>query len=156
MEITSASQSVATVHSLSRSPLTYCSASSRSMRAVRILSMAEGRAVACPSSSKSWSRRASARYDSQPSQVLRASARASKAPLYSRSWWSSALIWSRAPYLSQARCSSSCRQQTKPMSATPQRQTRKRRDLSYGPPWAHYLGGYQDRLLGGPLVLPGL
>jgi hypothetical protein len=23
--------------------------------------------------------------------------------------------------------------------------------LSYGPPWAHYLGGYQDRLLGGPL-----
>jgi hypothetical protein len=29
-------------------------------------------------------------------------------------------------------------------------------DLSYGPPWAHYLGGYQDRLLGGPLGLPGL
>jgi hypothetical protein len=28
--------------------------------------------------------------------------------------------------------------------------------LSYGPPWAHYLGGYQDRLLGGPLELPGL
>jgi hypothetical protein len=27
--------------------------------------------------------------------------------------------------------------------------------LSYGPPWAHYLGGYQDRLLGGPLGLPG-
>jgi hypothetical protein len=27
---------------------------------------------------------------------------------------------------------------------------------SYGPPWAHYLGGYQDRLLGGPLGLPGL
>jgi hypothetical protein len=26
--------------------------------------------------------------------------------------------------------------------------------LSYGPPWAHYLGGYQDRLLGGPLGLP--
>jgi hypothetical protein len=25
--------------------------------------------------------------------------------------------------------------------------------LSYGPPWAHYLGGYQDRLLGGPLGL---
>jgi hypothetical protein len=23
--------------------------------------------------------------------------------------------------------------------------------LSYGPPWAHYLGGYQDRLLSGPL-----
>jgi hypothetical protein len=23
--------------------------------------------------------------------------------------------------------------------------------VSYGPPWAHYLGGYQDRLLGGPL-----
>jgi hypothetical protein len=29
-------------------------------------------------------------------------------------------------------------------------------NLSYGPPWAHYLGGYQDRLLGGPLGLPGL
>jgi hypothetical protein len=28
--------------------------------------------------------------------------------------------------------------------------------LSYGPPWAHYLGGYQDRLLSGPLGLPGL
>jgi hypothetical protein len=28
--------------------------------------------------------------------------------------------------------------------------------LSYGPPWAHYLGGYQDRLLGGPLGLPRL
>jgi hypothetical protein len=28
--------------------------------------------------------------------------------------------------------------------------------LSYGPHWAHYLGGYQDRLLGGPLGLPGL
>jgi hypothetical protein len=28
--------------------------------------------------------------------------------------------------------------------------------LSYGPPWAHYLGGYQDRLLGGPLGLPAL
>jgi hypothetical protein len=29
-------------------------------------------------------------------------------------------------------------------------------ELSYGPPWAHYLGGYLDRLLGGPLGLPGL
>jgi hypothetical protein len=28
--------------------------------------------------------------------------------------------------------------------------------VSYGPPWAHYLGGYQDQLLGGPLGLPGL
>jgi hypothetical protein len=28
--------------------------------------------------------------------------------------------------------------------------------MSYGPPWAHYLGGYQDRLLSGPLGLPGL
>jgi hypothetical protein len=28
--------------------------------------------------------------------------------------------------------------------------------VSYGPPWAHYLGGYLDRLLGGPLGLPGL
>jgi hypothetical protein len=28
--------------------------------------------------------------------------------------------------------------------------------LSYGPPWAHYIGGYQDRLLGGSLGLPGL
>jgi hypothetical protein len=34
---------------------------------------------------------------------------------------------------------------------------RSRRGLvSYGPPWAHYLGGYQDRLLGGPLGLPDL
>jgi hypothetical protein len=30
------------------------------------------------------------------------------------------------------------------------------RILSYGPPCAHYLGGYQDRLLGGPLGLPDL
>jgi hypothetical protein len=29
----------------------------------------------------------------------------------------------------------------------------KKKHLSYGPPWAHYLGGYQDRLLGGPLGL---
>jgi hypothetical protein len=28
--------------------------------------------------------------------------------------------------------------------------------LSYGTPWAHYLSGYQDRLLGGPLGLPNL
>jgi hypothetical protein len=28
--------------------------------------------------------------------------------------------------------------------------------LSYGPPWAHCLCGYQDRLLGGPLGLLGL
>jgi hypothetical protein len=28
--------------------------------------------------------------------------------------------------------------------------------VSYGPPWAHYLCVYQDRLLGGPLGLPGL
>jgi hypothetical protein len=28
--------------------------------------------------------------------------------------------------------------------------------LSYGPPWAHHLGGYKDRLLGGPLGLLGL
>jgi hypothetical protein len=28
--------------------------------------------------------------------------------------------------------------------------------VSYGPPWAHYLGGYQDQLLGGPLGLLGL
>jgi hypothetical protein len=33
---------------------------------------------------------------------------------------------------------------------------KRRRKLSYGPPWAHYLGGYQDRLLGGPLGPPGL
>jgi hypothetical protein len=30
------------------------------------------------------------------------------------------------------------------------------KDLSYGPPWAHYLGRYLDRLLGGPLGLPDL
>jgi hypothetical protein len=71
-----------------------------------------GHAVDCPSSSKSWSRRASAGYASQPSRVLRASARASKASRCSRSWRSSALIWARAPYLSWAWCSSSCRQQT--------------------------------------------
>jgi hypothetical protein len=28
--------------------------------------------------------------------------------------------------------------------------------VSYGPPGAHHLGGYQDRLLGGPLGLPDL
>jgi hypothetical protein len=28
--------------------------------------------------------------------------------------------------------------------------------VSYGPPWAHYLSEYQDRLLGGPLGLPDL
>jgi hypothetical protein len=28
--------------------------------------------------------------------------------------------------------------------------------VSYGPPWAHYLDGYQDRLLGGPVGLLGL
>jgi hypothetical protein len=28
--------------------------------------------------------------------------------------------------------------------------------LSYGHPWAHYSGGYQDQLLGGPLGLLGL
>jgi hypothetical protein len=28
--------------------------------------------------------------------------------------------------------------------------------VSYGPPWAHYLSGQQDRLLGGPLGLPDL
>jgi hypothetical protein len=28
-----------------------------------------------------------------------------------------------------------------------------RLQLSYGHPWAHYSGGYQDRLLGGPLGL---
>jgi hypothetical protein len=27
------------------------------------------------------------------------------------------------------------------------------RGLLYGPPWAHYLGGYQDRVLRGPLRL---
>jgi hypothetical protein len=30
------------------------------------------------------------------------------------------------------------------------------RGLSYVHPWAHYSGGYQDRLLGGPLGLPYL
>jgi hypothetical protein len=34
--------------------------------------------------------------------------------------------------------------------------TSSKRQVSYGPPWAHYLSGYQDRLLGGPLGLPGL
>jgi hypothetical protein len=31
-----------------------------------------------------------------------------------------------------------------------------KRGMWYGPPWAHYLDGYQDRLLGGPLGLPDL
>jgi hypothetical protein len=31
-----------------------------------------------------------------------------------------------------------------------------RTKVSYGPPWAHYTGGYQNRLLGGPLGLPDL
>jgi hypothetical protein len=39
-----------------------------------------------------------------------------------------------------------------PLDLAPMRNT----TLPYGPPWAHYLGGYQDRLLGGPLGLPGL
>jgi hypothetical protein len=38
----------------------------------------------------------------------------------------------------------------------PTSSTRSTRSLSYGPPWAHYLGGYHDRLLGGPLGLPDL
>jgi hypothetical protein len=37
------------------------------------------------------------------SGVLRALASASKAPHRSRSWWSSAFTWSKAPYLSRAR-----------------------------------------------------
>jgi hypothetical protein len=57
----SASQSDPTVRTFSRSPLACCSASSRSMRAVQIRSMAGGRAAARPLCSKSWSRRASAR-----------------------------------------------------------------------------------------------
>jgi hypothetical protein len=36
------------------------------------------------------------------------------------------------------------------------REAAERGRVSYGPPWAHYLGGYQDRLLGGPLGLPDL
>jgi hypothetical protein len=35
-------------------------------------------------------------------------------------------------------------------------QVAKVASLSYGPPWAHYLCGYQNRLLGGPLGLLGL
>jgi hypothetical protein len=38
----------------------------------------------------------------------------------------------------------------------PRRHPKKAPPLSYGLPWAHYLGGYQDRLLGGPLGLPDL
>jgi hypothetical protein len=38
-----------------------------------------------------------------------------------------------------------------PVQAPPEEQ-----QVSYGPPWAHYLGGYQDRLLGGPLGLLNL
>jgi hypothetical protein len=36
------------------------------------------------------------------------------------------------------------------------RDTSPSRAVSYGPSWAHYLGGYQDPLLGGPLGLPDL
>jgi hypothetical protein len=82
------------------------------MRAVQIRSREEGRAAACLSHSWSWSRRASARYDSQLSGVPKASASASKASRCSRSWRSSALIRSKAPYLLWARSSSSYRQQT--------------------------------------------
>jgi hypothetical protein len=32
----------------------------------------------------------------------------------------------------------------------------REQEVSYGPPWAHHLGGYQNRLLGGPLGLPDL
>jgi hypothetical protein len=49
------------------------------------------------------------------------------------------------------------------MSVRPPARTTRRvpltlvvRVLSYGPPWAHYLGEYQDRLLSGPLGLLGL
>jgi hypothetical protein len=54
-----------------------------------------------------------ARYDSQPSGVLRASVSASKASHRSRSWRSSALTWSKAAYLSRAWSSSSCHQQVR-------------------------------------------
>jgi hypothetical protein len=67
----------------------------------RLISVDEGRAdplegggarPACPSLSWSWSRRASARYDSQLSGVLKASASTSKATHRSRSRQSSAHI----------------------------------------------------------------
>jgi hypothetical protein len=44
-------------------------------------------------------------------------------------------------------------QEEEPRQSPPKQQWQH---VSYGPPWAHYLGGYQDRLLGGPLGLPGL
>jgi hypothetical protein len=43
-----------------------------------------------------------------------------------------------------------------PMQYRTQSQATGSQGLSYGPPWAHYLDGYQDRLLGGPLGLPDL
>jgi hypothetical protein len=46
--------------------------------------------------------------------------------------------------------------QLPPYNPRGQRMAANSWNLSYGPPWAHYLGGYQDRLLGGPLGLPGL
>jgi hypothetical protein len=108
---TSASQLDAWVRVLSRSRRACRSASSRSMRAVQTRSRVEECAASCLSHSWSWSRRASARYDSQLSGVPKASASASKALHRSRNWRSSALISSKAPYLLRARCSSSCRQQ---------------------------------------------
>jgi hypothetical protein len=35
-------------------------------------------------------------------------------------------------------------------------ETKYGQEVLYGPLWAHYLGGYQDRVLGGPLGLPDL
>jgi ribonuclease HI len=43
---------------------------------------------------------------------------------------------------------------SRPLTSSPA--PRATRNLSYGPPRAHYLSGYQDRLLGGPLGLPDL
>jgi hypothetical protein len=48
-----------------------------------------------------------------------------------------------------------CEPAAQPSHVVPSPRERSAR-VSYGPPWAHYLGGYQDRLLGGPLGLPGL
>jgi hypothetical protein len=47
-------------------------------------------------------------------------------------------------------------QEERPVEGQGKQQEKGKYLLSYGPSWAHYLGGYQDRLLGGPLGLPGL
>jgi hypothetical protein len=63
---------------------------------------------------------------------------------WSRGWWCQKATNERAE---SKKCKRRRPEEDGPVSA------QKGPILSYGPPWAHYLGGYQDRLLGGPLGL---